>query len=241
MSMKSSVPAQRSYVMRILVVEDDRQIAELVRHELVDQHYLVDVAYDGDEGLDMALSNEYDLIILDVMLPKMSGRDVCRALRAEGQMVPVLMLTGLGSSHDIISGLDQGADDYLTKPFDLGVLQARVRSLTRRRFDHRTAEITIADLNISTADKTVTRGGRSISLTPKEFALLEYMVMNKGRVLSRDSIGEHVWDMHFDPHSNVVDALVHALRRKVDKGFAIQLIKTVRGFGYRLTDDDGSS
>lgn len=227
--------------MRILVVEDDRQIADLVRHELVDQHYLVDVAYDGDAGLDLALSNDYDLLVLDVMLPKLSGRELCRRVRGEGYSVPILMLTGLGSSHDIITGLDQGADDYLTKPFDLGVLQARVRSLIRRRFDQRTTEISIADIRICTADRTVTRSGQPIALTPKEFALLEYMVLNKGKIITREMIGEHVWDMNFDPHSNVIEALVHALRQKIDKGFGWPLIKTVRGFGYRFAVDEQAS
>lgn len=227
--------------MRILVVEDDRQIAELVRLELVDQHYLVDIAHDGDEGLDLALSNDYDLIILDVMLPRMSGRELCKAVRDEGATVPILMLTGLGSSHDIISGLDQGADDYLTKPFDLGVLQARVRSLIRRRFDKHTTEIVIADLRLCTSDRSATRAGRPLSLTPKEFALLEYMALNKGKLLTREAIGEHVWDMHYDPRSNVIDALVHALRQKVDKGFDLQLIRTNRGFGYRLDDDQSGA
>ena len=155
-------------------------------------------------------------------------------------MVPILMLTGLGSSHDVITSLDLGADDYLTKPFDLGVLQARVRSLTRRRSDHRTAHIIIADLSLNTADRTVTRAGRAISLTPKEYALLEYLAMNRGRVLSRDAIGEHVWDMHFDPRSNVIDSLVRTLRQKIDRGFTVQLIDTVRGFGYRISDEGES-
>ena len=226
--------------MRILIVEDDFMIAELLRRGLGDQHYVVDIASDGDEGLDLALSNDYDLMILDVMLPKMNGRDLCREVRKEGVMVPILMLTGLGSSHDVITSLDLGADDYLTKPFDLGVLQARVRSLTRRRSDHRTAHIIIADLSLNTADRTVTRAGRAISLTPKEYALLEYLAMNRGRVLSRDAIGEHVWDMHFDPRSNVIDSLVRTLRQKIDRGFTVQLIDTVRGFGYRISDEGES-
>lgn len=226
--------------MRILVVEDDALIADLLRQCLIDQHYVVDVAPDGDEGLDLALSNDYDLMILDVMLPKMNGRELCREVRKEGVMVPILMLTGLGSSHDVITSLDIGADDYLTKPFDLGVLQARVRSLTRRRSDHRTASITIADLCLNTADRTVARAGKSINLTPKEYALLEYLALNRGRVLSRDAIGEHVWDMHFDPRSNVIDSLVRTLRQKVDRGFSPPLIDTVRGFGYRLSEDSSS-
>src|SRR2546423_2859965 len=171
--------------MRILVVEDDLHICDLLRRELIEQHYSVDVANDGETGLDLAWSNEYDLIILDVMLPKKDGLAVCRALRDEGIATPILMLTALGSSVDVIAGLDHGADDYLTKPFDYGVLLARVRSLTRRRTEHRTAEIRIADLVIDTARRTVERNGRRISLTPKEFALLEYLALNQGRVLTR--------------------------------------------------------
>jgi DNA-binding response OmpR family regulator len=226
--------------MRILIVEDDVMIADLLRRGLSEQHYVIDVASDGDDGLDLALSNDYDLVILDVMLPRMNGRELCREVRREGVMTPILMLTGLGSSHDVITSLDMGADDYLTKPFDLGVLQARVRSLMRRRSDHRTANITIADLSLNTADRTVTRAGRPISLTPKEYALLEYLAMNRGRVLSRDAIGEHVWDMNFDPRSNVIDSLVRTLRQKIDRGFPVQLIDTVRGFGYRLSDESSS-
>jgi DNA-binding response OmpR family regulator len=226
--------------MRILIVEDDALISELLRRGLADQHYVIDIASDGDEGLDLALSNDYDLIILDIILPKMNGRDLCREVRREGVMVPILMLTGLGSSQDVITSLDLGADDYLTKPFDLGVLQARVRSLTRRRSDHRTASIVVGDLCINTADRTVTRSGRELGLTPKEYALLEYLALNRGRVLSREAIGEHVWDMHFDPRSNVIDSLVRTLRQKIDRGFPVPLIDTVRGFGYRLSDEGPS-
>jgi two-component system copper resistance phosphate regulon response regulator CusR len=222
--------------MRILIVEDDVNIADVIKRGLVEQHYSVDLAYDGDAGCDLAWTNDYDLIILDVMLPKMNGNDVARSLRSEGVATPILMLTALGSVNDVIHGLDQGADDYLTKPFDFGVLLARVRSLTRRRSDQRTAEILIADLMIDTTRRTVARGGTAITLTAKEFALLEYFVLNKGRVLTRDAIGEHVWDINFDPRSNVIESLMHCLRHKIDKGYAFPLIHTVRGMGYRFDD-----
>jgi DNA-binding response OmpR family regulator len=227
--------------MRILVVEDDVNIADVIRRGLIDQHYSVDLAYDGDAGCEMAWSNDYDLIILDVMLPKMNGTDVAKALRSEGLSTPILMLTALGSASDIIQGLDQGADDYLTKPFDFGILLARVRSLTRRRSDARTAEVQIADLSIDTTRRSVSRGGTPINLTAKEFALLEYFVLNRGRVLTREAIGEHVWDINFDPRSNVIESLMHCLRHKIDKGFAFPLIHTVRGVGYRFDDNQQSS
>ncbi len=222
--------------MRILVVEDDVNIADVVRRGLVAQHYSVDVAHDGDIALEYAFCNDYDLIILDVMLPKRSGTLVARTLREEGNTTPILMLTALGTPDDVIQGLDQGADDYLTKPFDFGVLLARVRSLTRRWTDHRLAEIHVADLTVDVARRTVTRAGQAITLTAKEFALLEYFVMNKGRVITRESIGEHVWDLNFDPRSNVIESLMHCLRHKIDKGFDVPLIHTVRGMGYRFDD-----
>lgn len=222
--------------MRILVVEDDENIASVIRRGLVDQHYSVDVANDGDAGLESGCCNDYDLIILDVMLPKMDGYSLCKSLRQEGVSTPILMLTALGASNDVIMGLDQGADDYLTKPFDFGILLARIRSLTRRRFEAKTAVIEIADLKIDTAKRTVERNGRPITLTAKEFSLLEYFVMNKGRVLTREVIAEHVWDINFDPKSNVIESLVRFLRQKVDKDHEAQLIHTVRGVGYRFDD-----
>ncbi|MBS1912665.1 MAG: response regulator transcription factor [Bacteroidetes bacterium] len=222
--------------MRILVVEDDINIADVVRRGLVAQHYSVDVAHDGAAGYELAATNDYDLILLDVMLPKMEGTAVSRALRSEGNTTPILMLTALGSAGDVIHGLDQGADDYLTKPFDFGVLLARIRSLTRRTSDHRTSEIQVGDLVIDTARRSVVRSGSPVMLTAKEFALLEYFVLNKGKVLTREAIGEHVWDINFDPRSNVIESLMHCLRHKIDKGYGRPLIHTVRGMGYRFDD-----
>jgi DNA-binding response OmpR family regulator len=222
--------------MRILVVEDDEAIADIIRCGLVAQHYYVDIAADGETAVDLAWSNDYDLLILDIMLPKKNGRDVCRELRDEGLMTPILMLTALASEEDMISGLDIGADDYLTKPFSFNVLLARVRSLTRRQSEQKTAEIAVADLVLDTARRRVQRSGKAIELTAKEFALLEYFVLNKGKVLTREAISEHVWDMHFDPRSNVIESLMKCLRQKVDKDYSVQLIHTIRGIGYRLDE-----
>ncbi len=223
--------------MRILLVEDDPNIAQAIRRELIDQHYSVDVAANGIEGEDLALSNDYDLILLDLMLPKKDGREVCKSLRKEGIAIPILMMTALGEAEDMIQGLDVGADDYLVKPFHMGVLLARIRSLSRRQTEHKTTELKVADLLLDTAKRTVTRSGVPITLTAKEFSLLEYFIMNKGRVLTREAISEHVWDMNFDPRSNVVDSLVRFLRQRVDKDFSPTLIHTVRGVGYRLEEE----
>ena len=224
--------------MRILVVEDDANIAAAIRRELVDQHYSVDVASDGMAGEDLALSNDYDLILLDLMLPKKDGRDVCKSLREDGLTTPILMMTALGEAEDTIHGLDAGADDYLVKPFHMGVLLARIRSLSRRKSEHKTTELKVADLVLDTAKRTVSRSGVPITLTAKEFSLLEYFIMNKERVLTRDMISEHVWDMNFDPRSNVVDSLVRFLRQRIDKDFSPTLIHTVRGVGYRLSEEE---
>ena len=222
--------------MRILIVEDDENIAAGLRSALVAEHYLVDVALDGRSGEEMAWSTPYALIILDVMLPGKDGRSVARDLRAEGLQTPILMLTALGVASDIIAGLDSGADDYLAKPFELAVLLARVRSLIRRHTEHRTSEIRVGDLVVDTAHRTATRAGKTLVLTSKAFALLEYLAMNAGRVVSRDDIVEHVWDSDFDPRSNVLDRLMHALRERVDHSFDRPLIRTVRGTGYILEE-----
>jgi DNA-binding response OmpR family regulator len=224
--------------MRILLIEDDPVVSVLIRSALVAQHYYVDLARDGVEGLELAYTNDYDLVVLDIMLPRKNGREVCRELRAEGITVPILMLTSLETANDIIGGLDAGADDYLTKPCDLGVLLAHVRSLTRRNSQQKTTEIQVDDLLLDTAARTVVRGGKPIDLTAKEFALLEYFALNQGRVLTRDMISQAVWDMNFDAQSNVVESLVRFLRRKIDKGFPNKLIHTVRGMGYKFSDLD---
>jgi two-component system copper resistance phosphate regulon response regulator CusR len=223
--------------MRILVIEDDPNIGDVIRRGLETQHYSVDVATDGEEGEELALINQYDLIILDRMLPKMDGRTLCRNLRDADVAVPVLMLTAMDAIDDKISGLDAGADDYLTKPFHFGELLARVRSMIRRQTGQKKTEISVGDLVLDTVTRSVTRAGRSISLTAKEFALLEYFVMNAGKVLTREAISEHVWDMNFDPQSNVIDSFIRFLRLKIDKDFSHPLIHTLRGVGYRFSDE----
>ena len=224
--------------MRILVVEDDTNLADLLRRGLTEQHHSVDVAHDGLEGDYLACVNDYDLIILDIMLPKKDGREVCRDLRTKGNTTPILMLTALDGVEQRIEGLDSGADDYLSKPFHFGELLARVRSLIRRQTDVKSTEIRYADLVLDTVNRTVARQGTAIKLTPKEFALLEYFAMNHGRVLTREMISEHVWDMNFDPQSNVIDSFVRFLRQRVDRGFHPQLIHTVRGVGYRFSETE---
>jgi heavy metal response regulator len=224
--------------MRILVVEDDPNLADVLRRGLAAQHYSVDTAADGAEGEELAAVNDYDVIVLDVMLPKKDGRKVCQSLRREGIRTPILMLTALDSVDDKITGLDAGADDYLTKPFHLGELLARVRSMIRRQSEQKSTELQVGDLLLDTAHRTVTRSGTAINLTAKEFALLEYFMMNRGKVLTREMISEHVWDMNFDPQSNVIDSFVRFLRQKIDKGFDTRLIHTVRGVGYRLSENE---
>jgi DNA-binding response OmpR family regulator len=223
--------------MRILIVEDDENLVAVLRRGLLEQHYTVDTALDGIEGEELALRHEYDLILLDRMLPRKDGLGVIRELRQQGVDTPILMLTALGAAEDMIAGLDAGADDYLPKPFHFGVLLARIRSLSRRGSDQKRAEMQVADLVLDTSRRSVKRGETSINLSAKEFALLEYMMMNAGRVLTREMIGEHVWEMHFDHRSNVIDAFIRLLRRKIDHGFARPLIHTVRGVGYRFSED----
>ena len=222
--------------MRILIVEDDPGISALLSRALTEQHYSVDAAADGGEGELLAKVNEYDLIILDIMLPKRDGWHVCKGIRDAGITSPILMLTALDAVEDKIKGLDWGADDYLTKPFHIGELLARVRSLVRRQSEQKSAEIRVGDLVIDTAARTVRRGDVPIALTAKEFGMLEYFVMNRNKVLTRQMISEHVWDMNFDPQSNVIDSFVRFLRQKIDKGFDAPLIHTVRGVGYRFSE-----
>lgn len=223
--------------MRILIIEDDEKIADALKRGLTEMHYSVDSSPNGEDGEYLASTNDYDLIILDIMLPGMDGWEVCKNLRKDKITTPILMLTALDSVNDKIKGLDYGADDYLTKPFHLGELMARVRSLVRRQSQEKTSVIEVADIVIDTATRTVTRSGKNINLTAKEFSLLEYFIMNKNKVLTREMISEHVWDMNFDPQSNVIDSFVRFLRQKIDKGFKKQLIHTLRGTGYKFSED----
>ncbi len=224
--------------MRILIVEDDAKIADGIRRGLVEQHYSVDIAPDGEEGEYLAKTNDYDVIVLDIMLPKMNGWEVLRSLRDGGLKTPILMLTALDSVEDKIRGLDYGADDYLTKPFNFGEFLARIRSLTRRQSDQKTSTISVADLTIDTASRSVVRSQKKINLSAKEFALLEYFMMNPNKVLTREMISEHVWDMNFDPQSNVIDSFIRFLRQKIDKEFTPELIHTVRGAGYKFSVEE---
>jgi len=223
--------------MKILVVEDEQRVAQFIQKGLKEEGHAVDCAYDGEEGGFLAEVNEYDLIILDLMLPKKSGLSVCSEIRERGVSTPVLMLTARDAVQDKVRGLDAGADDYLTKPFVFDELLARVRALLRRSSESKTPVLKILDLELDPMSRRVTRGGTPIRLTTKEYALLEYMMRNPDRVLSRTRIGEHVWDMNFDPESNVIDVYVSHLRNKVDKGFDVALIHTLRGQGYMLTED----
>jgi two-component system copper resistance phosphate regulon response regulator CusR len=220
--------------MRILLVEDDPRITRFVSQALREQAYAVDAAADGDDALYKASVNDYDAVILDVMIPGRDGFEVCRGLRATGSAVPVIMLTARDAVPDRVAGLDSGADDYLTKPFEVAELLARLRALLRRGRAVRPALVSVADLRIDTRAHVVTRAGRRVELTAKEYALLEYLARERGRVLTRAEIAEHVWDENFDPLSNLIDVNINRLRRKVDDGFASPLIHTRRGEGYML-------
>lgn len=221
--------------MRLLVVEDEHKIARAVKEGLEQESYAVDVAYDGETGLNTALNDEYDLIILDVMLPKLSGLEVCRQLRASSNHTPVLMLTARNQERDIVRGLDTGADDYLAKPFSFEVLLARVRALLRRPADSLSEVLRSADLSLNTTTKEVKRAGQIITLSAKEYALLEYLLRNENKVLSKNNIITHVWNFDSDVLPNTVEVFIAYLRAKIDKPFSEPpLIQTVRGFGYKL-------
>lgn len=222
--------------MHILVVEDEQRLAALLKRVLTEERHTVDVAHDGNMGLDLAVSDTYDLVVLDVMLPGRDGMAVCRQMRHDHVMTPVLMLTARGAVEDRVQGLNIGADDYLTKPFAMEELLARVNALLRRR--DRTFETTpqlqVGDLTLDLVSHEARRGGRIIELTAKEFALLEYLMRHRGQVLTRTQIIDAVWRYDFDNLSNIVDIYIHYLRDKIDQGFSRALIKTVRGIGYKI-------
>ena len=222
--------------MYILVVEDEKKTAGFLKKGLQEEGHIVDVANDGETGLILATVNGYDLIILDIMLPEKDGMEVLRELRAKRISTPTLMLTARDSLEDKVQGLDGGADDYLTKPFAFAELLARIRAVLRRGEPERTAELTAADLTLDPVTRTVQRGDKDIELTSKEHALLEYLLRNKGRVLTRSLISEHVWGYQFDTGTNVVSVYVNYLRNKIDSGFDKKLIHTVRGVGYVLKE-----
>jgi len=222
--------------MHILVVEDEQRLAALLRRVLTEERHTVDVAHDGEIGYDLAASDTYDLVVLDLMLPKMDGVAVCRQMREDGIKTPVLMLTARGAVEDRVAGLNAGADDYLVKPFAMEELLARVNALLRRRDrDIETAtELKVGDLTLDLVRHEVRRGDRIIELTAKEFALLEYLMRHPRQVLTRTQITDHVWRYDMDALSNVVDTYIHYLRDKIDRSFSRRLIKTVRGVGYKI-------
>jgi two-component system copper resistance phosphate regulon response regulator CusR len=224
---------------KILLVEDEPKVSAFIRRGLEEEGFEVQVAYDGTFGQRLALSEDIDLLILDVILPGQSGLEVLKAVRTQNQELPILMLTALGTTQDKVLGFDGGADDYLVKPFDFAELLARVRALTRRRDRGSTKgnRLTLADLTVDTAAKTVVRAGQPIKLTAREFNLLELLLRHQGRVLSRGEIAEHSWEESFDAGSNVIDVYVNYLRNKIDKGFDKKLIHTVVGMGYVLREE----
>ena len=221
--------------MRVLVVEDERRIADFICKGLSEQGYAVDIAYDGGEALDWVEVAEFDVIVLDVMLPVRDGIEVCRTLRERGQRTPILMLTARDAIEDRVRGLDSGADDYLVKPFAFAELMARIRALTRREPATKGTVLHVADLVLDTTTREVSREGEHIELTTKEYALLEYLMRHPNQVLTRTMIAEHVWNYDFDNATNVIDVHIRNLRRKIDDPFPTKLIHTVRGAGYRIS------
>ena len=223
--------------MRVLVVEDEQRLASALQRGLRAEGFAVDVAHDGGDGLHLAREGGYDVVVLDIMLPTMSGYRVCSQLRADGNPVPVLMLTAKDGEYDEADGLDVGADDYLTKPFSWVVLVARLRALIRRGGPQRPPVLVAGDLALDPARHQVTRGSQPVALTPREFALLEYLLTRREEVVSKSDILAHVWDAHYDGDPNVVEVYVGYLRRKIDAPFGRRSLQTVRGAGYRLVSD----
>jgi len=222
--------------VRVLLIEDDVTIARLLKEGLEDESYAVDIAHDGSEGYRTAATDDYDVIILDIMLPEMNGYEVCRALRNDGDKTPILMLTARDAERDIVEGLDTGADDYLAKPFSFDVLLARIRALLRRPNEKLEEILQVGDLKLDPSSKKVTRASQEINLTAKEYGVLEYLMRNKGKVLSKEQIISHVWDFDADVLPNNVELFIMFLRRKIDKPFKSKLIHTVSGFGYKLEE-----
>jgi DNA-binding response OmpR family regulator len=221
--------------VKVLLVEDEPRMARFLAKGLRENTYAVDVARDGEEAMYYAHVNEYDLLVLDLMLPVKDGYTVCRELRAGGFRSPVLILTARGAVEDKVAGLDCGADDYLTKPFDFQELLARLRALSRRAAQFRPETLRVADLTLNTGTHAASRAGLPVTLTAKEYALLEFLMLNENRVVDREQISQHVWDENFDPLTNTIDVYVRRLRAKIDAGFTPRLIHTRRGEGYVLT------
>ncbi|KKU92252.1 MAG: Response regulator receiver domain protein (CheY-like) [Microgenomates group bacterium GW2011_GWA1_48_10] len=220
--------------MRLLLVEDEKRLSGNIKKGLMEQGFAVDQAFDGEEGEYLAESEDYDLIILDIMLPKRGGVEVCKNLRKRNIRTPILMLTAKTEDEDVALGLDNGADDYLKKPFSFLELRSRIQALLRRSHNQHLTALTLADLELDPIKHTVTRGGKNILLTPKEFSVLEFLMHHKNEVVTRTMIIEHVWDYNFEGMSNVVDVFIATLRRKIDKASKVKLLTTLHGVGYRI-------
>jgi len=220
--------------MKILIIEDDKEINEALKEGLEDESYAVDSCFDGEDGYHTAMAEEYDLIILDVMLPSMNGFEVCKKLRAEKNTTPILMLTARGQSQDVVRGLDFGADDYLPKPFNFDILLAHMRAILRRPSQKLEEVLQVGDLVLNPSSKQVSRAGDEIKLTTKEYAVLEYLMRNEGKVLSKEKIISNVWDFDADVLPNNVELFIMFLRKKIDKPYKRKLIQTVPGFGYKI-------
>lgn len=223
--------------MKILLIEDEKKVASFIKKGLEQEFYTVDVVFDGKEGLTFALSGEYDLMILDIMLPYRDGITILREVRKAKIDTPVLFLTAKDTVPDKVIGLDSGADDYLAKPFAFEELLARVRALIRRKDADKSVLLKASDLVLDTQKHVAERNGNEIQLTPKEYSILEYLLKNKNKVISRTILTEHVYDFHFDPDTNVIDVYINKLRNKIDKGFEKTLLNTVRGVGYVIRED----
>ncbi len=226
------------HTMRILVVEDERKVASFIKRGLEEERYTVETAPDGDEGLRLAQNNVFDAIVLDVMLPKLDGYSVLRQLRAAGNATPVLMLTARGTTEDRVQGLDLGADDYLSKPFHFEELAARLRSILRRSTPEKTTKLVCGELTLDMVTHMAYRDGKEIELTTKEYALLEFLMRNKERILSRSMITQHVWKHNFDPESNIIDVYIKRLRQKIERPDKPQMVQSIRGVGYRLKEEE---
>lgn len=222
--------------MRILVVEDEKKVANFIKHGLEEERYIVEIAQDGITGLDIAMNNHFDAILLDVMLPGKDGFTLLREMRDAGISTPVVMLTARGNVEDRVTGLDLGADDYLPKPFSFEELAARLRSILRRSSPEKTTKLRCGDLILDTVSHLAYRQGREIELTTKEYALMEYLMRNKNRILSRSTITQHVWKHNFDPESNIIDVYIKRLRSKIEKDDIKPIIQSIRGVGYRMRE-----
>lgn len=223
--------------MKILLAEDEVDLNNVVTRYLKKNGYSVDSVLDGEEALDYLEYSEYDLVILDIMMPKVDGFEVIKKLRDKGNHTSVLMLTARDSADDKVKGLDLGADDYIVKPFDFNELMARIRAVVRRKYGHSSNKLVIGDLILDTSEKSVTRAGKQIELTGKEYEVLEYLMQSKNRILSRDQIKEHVWDFDYEGDSNIIDVLIKNIRKKIDIEAGKQIIYTKRGLGYVIKED----